>query len=86
MDLVGEGVDSQGGYVSKILYVKTKELGPLGGGTRQARSPRSANDFKFSVVSHLARSYDYPTVKLLPNNFSVRLLIVVIFLKLLNFM
>ena len=25
------GVDSQGGYVSKILYVKTKELGPLGG-------------------------------------------------------
>ena len=78
MDLVGEGVDSRGGYVSKILYVKT--------GTRQARPPRSPNDFKFSVVSHLARSYDYPTVKLLPNNFSVRLLIVVIFLKLLNFM
>ena len=36
MDLVGGGVDSRGGYVSKILYVKTKELGPLGG-------PRSAN-------------------------------------------
>ena len=31
MDLIGGGVDSQGGYVSKILYVKTKELGPLGG-------------------------------------------------------
>ena len=24
-------MDSRGGYVSKILYVKTKELGPLGG-------------------------------------------------------
>ena len=25
------GVDSQGSYISKILYVKTKESGPLGG-------------------------------------------------------
>ena len=25
-------MDSQGGYISKILYVKTKESGPLGGG------------------------------------------------------
>ena len=36
------GVDSRGGYVSKILYVETKESGPLG-----ARAPgtpsRSAN-------------------------------------------
>ena len=24
------GADSQGGYVSKILYVETKESGPLG--------------------------------------------------------
>ena len=24
-------MDSQGGYVLKILYVKVKELGPLGG-------------------------------------------------------
>ena len=31
MDLVGGGVDSRGGYVLKILYVKMKELGPLGG-------------------------------------------------------
>ena len=31
VDLVGGGVDSRGSYVSKILYVKTKELGPLGG-------------------------------------------------------
>ena len=37
MDLVG-GVDSQGGYVSKILYVETKESGPLGeGGCAPAR-------------------------------------------------
>ena len=27
----GGGVDSRGGYVSKILYVKTKESGPLRG-------------------------------------------------------
>ena len=32
VDLIGGGMDSRGGYVSKILYVKTKELGPLGGG------------------------------------------------------
>ena len=25
------GMDSRGGYVSKILYVKMKESGPLGG-------------------------------------------------------
>ena len=31
VDLVGGAVNSRGGYVSKILYVKTKELGPLGG-------------------------------------------------------
>ena len=39
VDLVGGGVDSRGGYVLKILYVKTKELGPLGGGARRARPP-----------------------------------------------
>ena len=33
VDLVGVGVDSRGSYISKILYVKTKELGPLGGRT-----------------------------------------------------
>ena len=32
VDLVGGGVDSRGGYVLKILYVKPKESGPLGGG------------------------------------------------------
>ena len=42
VDLVGGGVDSQSGYVSKILYVKTKELGPLGGHAPGA-PPKSAN-------------------------------------------
>ena len=28
---VGGGVDPQGGYVTKILYVKMKESGPIGG-------------------------------------------------------
>ena len=31
-------MDSQGGYISKILYVETKEPGPLGG-MRRARPP-----------------------------------------------
>ena len=39
MDLVGGDMDSRGSYISKILYVKTKELGPLGG----VHPPRSAN-------------------------------------------
>ena len=43
VDLVGGGVDSRGGYVLKILYVKTKELGPLGGRASGA-PPRSANE------------------------------------------
>ena len=30
VDLVG-GADSRGGYVPEILYVETKESGPLGG-------------------------------------------------------
>ena len=29
VDLIG--VDSRGSYISKILYVETKESGPLGG-------------------------------------------------------
>ena len=31
MDLVGGAVDPRGGYVSKILHVKMKESGPVGG-------------------------------------------------------
>ena len=38
VDLVGGAVDPRGGYVSKILHVKTKESGPVGGGgARRAR-------------------------------------------------
>ena len=40
VDLVGGSVDPRGGYLSKILHVKTKESGAVGGG---ARPPRSAN-------------------------------------------
>ena len=49
MDLVGGVVDSRGGYVSKILYVKTKELGPLGG--RTGRPPRSAIALDYSHMT-----------------------------------
>ena len=31
VDLVGGAVDPRGGYVSKILHVKMKESGPVGG-------------------------------------------------------
>ena len=40
LDLVGGGVDSRGGYVLKILYVETKESGPL---TVACAASRSAN-------------------------------------------
>ena len=36
-------MDSRGGYVLKILYVKTKELGTLWGGRTPGAPPRSAN-------------------------------------------
>ena len=36
VDLVGGAVDPRGGYVSKILHVKTKQSGPIGGGARRA--------------------------------------------------
>ena len=37
-------MDPRGGYVSKILHVKMKESGPVGGGARARRAPpRSAN-------------------------------------------
>ena len=43
MDLVG-GMDSQGGYVLEILYVKVKESGPLSGVCTGDAPSRSAND------------------------------------------
>ena len=39
VDLVQGAVDPRSGYVSKILHVKTKESGPVGGGARRARPP-----------------------------------------------
>ena len=40
VDLVEGAVDPRGGYVSKILHVKTIESGPVGGGgARRARPP-----------------------------------------------
>ena len=52
VDLVGGDMDSRGGYVSKILYVKTTELVPLGG-ARRVRSPRSAS--VICAWTHLAK-------------------------------
>ena len=51
VDLVGGGVDSRGGYVSKILYVKTKELGPLGGVHAGRTPPRSANALPTIIIN-----------------------------------
>ena len=51
VDLVGGGVDSRGGYVSKILYVKTKELGPLGGRAPGAPPPDPANGVYIVIMS-----------------------------------
>ena len=43
VDLVRGAVDPRGRYVSKILHVKTKESGPVGGRAPGAPPPRSAN-------------------------------------------
>ena len=43
MDLVRGAVDPRGGYVSKILHVKMKESGPIGGARAGRAPPRSAN-------------------------------------------
>ena len=40
----GGDVDSRGGYFSRILYVKTKESGPLGGGGGGVRRASSNVD------------------------------------------
>ena len=42
------------------MYAKMKELGPIGGGVRPARPPRSANDnYKQKQITLI--SYDYKT-------------------------
>ena len=38
VDLVGGAMDPRGGYVLKILHVKMKEFGPVGG-ARAGRTP-----------------------------------------------
>ena len=43
VDLVLGAVDPRGGYISKILHVKTKESGPVGGAHARRAHPRSAN-------------------------------------------
>ena len=52
MDLVGGAMDPRGGYISKILHVKTKESGPVGGGARRARPPRSANVLAYEYTGN----------------------------------
>ena len=40
VDLIRGAMDPRGGYVSKVLHVKAKESGPVGGGgARRARPP-----------------------------------------------
>ena len=39
------GANSRGGYVSKNLYVKTKESGPVGGVRAGGAPPGSATDY-----------------------------------------
>ena len=57
---VGGGMDSQGGYVSKILYVKMKESGPLGGSANakirilESLVPEFFLDTKRVLISNLA--------------------------------
>ena len=55
---VGGGTDSQGGYVSKILlYVETKESGPLWGRARARPPPpqiRQCSLFEFLLMSYVA--------------------------------
>ena len=49
VDLVVGGVDSRGSYVSRILYVKTKESWPLGGRAPGTPPSRSANEVWVNV-------------------------------------
>ena len=44
-------MDSRGGYVSKVLYFKTKESGPLEGGVRRACRPLDPPMRNLKVIS-----------------------------------
>ena len=58
-------MDSRGSYVSKILYVKMKELGPLGGGAHQAHPPRSTNVSVLVLNSTVSTPY-YIVLDMIP--------------------
>ena len=51
MDLVRGAVDPRGGYVSKILHVKMKESGPVGGGGAPPLDPPMT--WKFSDAKEM---------------------------------
>ena len=54
VDLVGRGgVDTRGGYVSKMLYVETTESGALGG-RAPGMPPRSANRMGIGKQMHIS--------------------------------
>ena len=48
-------MDSQGGYVSKLLYVEMKESGPLGGACTRHAPSRSANVMNVDVHTFLSK-------------------------------
>ena len=59
MDVVKGGVASRGGYISKILYVKMKESGPLGGGVHGARPldpPKQFFRFDIKILRNMTAS------------------------------
>ena len=62
MNLVG-GVDSLGGYVSKIWYVEPEESGPLGGGLAPGTPPRSANELGVQLMTDENKNTKYKPEK-----------------------
>ena len=69
-DFPSGGVDSRGGYVLKILYVKSKETGPLGG-RAPGTPPRSANALKntnFHLSDLCFRTFSYDAGHLYKNS------------------
>ena len=59
MDLIWGAVDPRGSYISKILHVKMKESGPIGGARTGHAPPRSANE---SVITLSRCSYLWSTM------------------------
>ena len=59
MDLIQGAVDPQGGYVSKILHVKMKESGPVGGrapGAPPLDPPMVSNTYLYYINIDLRTS------------------------------